>query len=171
MIEPEVQKEIEYYKSLPCEFDGFIDVPRLDDGVIHLICTAKNPADPIKKWVPAYELAICKGDEKIGTIRLRIGYGGGEYDCNCYYGGQIYYDINKGFRGNGYAGRACKLIVPVAKAHKMTKLLITNADTNKASARVCEKLGARHIRKVRLPEWFDGYKQGHRYSNIFEWSI
>jgi len=171
MIEPEVQKEIEYYKALPCEFNGFIDVPPLDDGVINLVCTVKKPADPVKKWIPTYEFAICKGSEKIGTIRLRIGYGGGDYDCNCYYGGQIYYDIDEKYRGNGYAGRACRLIIPIAKAHKMTKLLITNADTNKASARVCEKLGARFIRKARLPEWFDEYKNGHRYSNIFEWSL
>ena len=167
----EVQKEIKYYNSLPIIFNGFIDVPELYDGVIRLVCTAKNPANPEKKYIPAYVFAICKGSEKIGEIRLRIGYGGGEYGDNCYYGGQIGYEVDEKHRGNGYAGRACKLITPVAKSHNMTKLLITTNQPNKSSARVCEKLGARLIRVARLPEWTQLYQDGQRYQNIFELSI
>ena len=161
-----VKKEIEYYNSLPCVFDGFLDTGELSDGVIHLVCIAKNPAIPEKKWVPAYDFAICKGSEKIGMINLRIGYTDG-----LYYGGQIGYNIDAPYRGNGYAGRACCLLQPVAKAHRMTKLLITNNYTNSASKRVCEKLGARLIRVARLPEWHDLYQAGQRFQNIFEWTI
>ena len=53
----------------------------------------------------------------------------------------------------------------------MTKLLITNDISNNASRRVCEKLGARFIREACLPEWNDLYKEGQRFSNIFEWSL
>lgn len=167
----DVQKEIAYYKSLPIIFDDFIDVPILDDGVIRLVCTEKKSAIPEKKWIPSYTFAICSGSEKVGNLSLRIGYGGGDYDCNCYYGGQIGYGIDEAHRGNGYAGRACKLVAPVAKAHNMTKLLITTKDSNKASMRVCEKLGARYVRLVRLPEWTDSYKLGNRYQNIYEYSL
>jgi predicted acetyltransferase len=66
---------------------------------------------------------------------------------------------------------ACRLLLPIAKAHKMTKLLITNNHTNIASKRVCEKLGAQFLRTVQLPEWNDLYKEGQRFSNIFEWSV
>jgi len=162
----EAQKEIEYYNALPCEFNDFIELPELSDGEICLVCTAKRPAIPEKKFVPAYDFAVCKGGEKIGEINLRIGYTDG-----LYYGGQIGYGIDEKYRGNGYAGRACRLIVPVAKAHCMTKLLITNNQTNDASRRVCEKLGARLVRVARLPEWHDLYKEGRRFSNIFEWSV
>ena len=162
----ETQREIEYYNSLPVVFDDFVDVPELSDGVVYLVCMAKKPANPEKKYVPGYEFAVCKDGEKAGEINLRIGYTDG-----LYYGGQIGYNIDEKHRGNGYAGRACQLLLPVAKAHGMVKLLITNNYTNDASKRVCEKLGARLVRVARLPEWHDIYQRGGRFENIFEWDI
>ena len=159
----DVQKEIAYYNALPVTFNGFIDIPKLNDGEIFLICTEKNPGIPEKKRVPEYRFAVCKDGEKIGDIGLRIGYTDG-----LYYGGQIGYGINESHRGKGYAANACRLLLPVAKAHNMVKLLITNNVTNHASIRVCEKLGARLVRIVRLPEWCELYKEGQRFSNIFE---
>jgi len=162
----EVQNEIAYYNALPCEFNDFIDVPELSDGVIYLDCIEKNPAIPEKKWVPGYTFNICKDGETIGGINLRIGY-----TTSLYYGGQIGYDIDEDHRGNGYAGCACRLLLPIAKAHGMEKLLITNNQPNTASKRVCEKLGARLVRVARLPEWHDLYKEGQRYQNIYEWDV
>ena len=162
----EVQNEIVYYNALPCVFNDFIDVPELSDGVISLDCIEKNPAIPEKKWVPGYAFDICKDGEAIGGINLRIGY-----TTSLYYGGQIGYDIDEGHRGNGYAGSACRLLLPIAKAHGMEKLLITNHQPNTSSKRVCEKLGARLVRVARLPEWHDLYKEGQRYQNIYEWDV
>lgn len=168
----EVQQEIDYYKSLPLLFNGFIELPELTDGVIHLLCFQKRAAIPEKKYCPAYDFYICKGSEKVGEINLRIGYAGfGPNESSLYYGGQIGYGVDEAHRGNGYAARACRLLLPVARAHGMTKLLITNNYTNTASRRVCEKLGARFLRCVRLPEWTDLYQDGQRFSNIFEWSV
>jgi len=167
----DIQKEIAYYNSLPCVFGDFIDVPALSDGEIYLVCTSKQTGDPEKKHVPGYEFAICKNGEKVGRINLRIGYGGGPYNSNLYYGGQVGYDVDEPYRGNGYAAKACSLLLPVAKAHGMVKLLITNNITNHASRRVCEKLGARLVRAARLPEWNDLYKEGQRFSNIYEWIL
>ena len=168
----DTKQEIAYYRNLPFIFKDFIELPELSDGIIHLVCITKNPAIPEKKYVPGYRFAICKGAEKIGEIDLRIGYDGyGPDSSSLYYGGQIGYNVSEAYRGNGYAGRACCLLLPVAKAHSMTKLLITNNYTNTASRRVCEKLGARFIRVARLPEWNDLYKEGQRFSNIFEWSV
>ncbi len=162
----DIQKEIAYYNALPLNFDGFDDLPELNGGEIYLVCTAKKPAIPEKKYVPAYEFAVCKGAEKIGDVNLRIGYTDG-----LYYGGQIGYGIDEKHRGNGYAVAACRLLMPVMKAHGMKKVLITNNQTNTASRRVCEKLGARLLRVARLPEWHDLYKEGYRFENIFEWSV
>jgi RimJ/RimL family protein N-acetyltransferase len=162
----ETQKEIVYYNALPCVFDGFIDVPELSDGVIHLYCYSKYPGNEEKKYVPAYSFAVCIAGEQIGHVSLRIGYTEG-----LYYGGQIGYGIDEPYRGNGYAVRACRLIIPVAKAHRMTKLLISNDHKNYASRRVCEKLGARLLRIARLPEWTELYKEGQLLENIFEWEI
>ena len=162
----ETQREIDAYSALPVRFDGFITVPALSDGEIFLVCTSKSPAQPEKNYVPAYTFAICKGGEKIGEIRLRIGYNPG-----LYYIGQVGYNIDEAHRGNGYAARACRLMAPVAKAHGMDKLIITNEHTNTASRRVCEKLGAKLLRTARLPEGSSLYREGRRYMDIFEWGI
>ncbi|MCL2461930.1 MAG: GNAT family N-acetyltransferase [Defluviitaleaceae bacterium] len=168
----ETHQEIEYYNALPVNFDGFIELPELSDGVIHLVCTAKKPAIPEKKYVPVYDFAVCKGSEKVGGINLRIGYAGFGPDLSSlYYGGQIGYSIDEAYRGNGYAGCACRLLLPVARAHGMKKLLITNNVSNTASRRVCEKLGLKFVRVARLPEWHDLHKEGQRYINIFEWDV
>lgn len=169
---PEVINDIEYYKSLPVKFNGFIDIPELTDGIMHLIILSKDDAIPEKKYVPAYNFGMYVENIKVGEINLRIGYiGFGPDSSSLYYGGQIGYNVDEQYRGNGYAPRACKIVGVVAKAHEMTKLLITNNITNNASRRVCEKLEAKFVRAVKLPEWTDMYKEGHRAQNIFELSI
>ncbi|MCL2006792.1 MAG: GNAT family N-acetyltransferase [Treponema sp.] len=167
----EIKKDLARYYSLPFVFDDFIDVPELNDGVIYLVCISKQSAIPEKKYVPSYTFAICKGGEKIGEINLRIGYKGGLNGENLYYGGQIGYGIDEKYRGNGYAVRACRLLGPVAKAHQMMKLYISNDVNNIASRRVCEKIGARFLRKARVPGWHDLYAGGTRFINIYEWSL
>ena len=162
----DVIKEVEYYNKLTVKFDDFINVPALNDGEIFLACASKKPADPIKKFVPAYQFAICREGEIIGEINLRIGY-----VPSLYYGGHIGYTIDQNFRGNGFAGRACKLVSEVAKAHAMTKLIITNVSGNTASFRVCEKLGLKFLRLAELPTWHNMYHEGSRFVNIFEWNL
>lgn len=162
----EIQKEIAACNSLPCEFNGFIDVPKLTDQEIELVCIDKKEAIPEKNYVPAYIFEIRKNGERVGELGLRIGYTDG-----LYYGGQIGYSVDEKYRGNGYAGLACRLVIPVAKAHRMTKLLISNDINNTASRRVCEKLGLRHLRCARLPEWTELYREGQRYLNIYEMNL
>ena len=161
-----VDDEIVYYNALPYVYESFMDVPELSDGIIRLVCTVRNLAIPERGWVPCYDFDICRDSEKVGEIRLRIGY-----TDSLYYSGQIGYEVNEAHRGKGYAMRACRLIMPVARYHRMEKLLITNEDGNAASYRVCEKLGAKFVRKAELPSWHDMYEEGHRYMNVFEWSI
>ena len=168
-VEEDKISEIEYYKSLPVVFNGFIDFPHLTDGQLSLVCTAKKPAIPEKNYVPAYEFAVFIEETKIGEVNLRIGYFGfGPDNSSLYYSGQLGYCIEEKYRGKGYAGRACRLLCRVAEAHGMKKLLITNNADNISSRRVCEKLGLRHIRYTKLPEWTDIYKSGQRYLNIYE---
>lgn len=166
-IELEIIEEIEYYNSLPIMFNNFVDTSNLSNNEIELKLVKTDEADFVKKWVPGYYFDICKNDEKIGFLNLRIGYTEG-----LYYGGQIGYEISSEYRGNGYAVDACRLLIPVMKAHNMEKVLITNAPDNTASQRVCEKLGAKFIRTAKLPIGHDLYNTDLReYSNIFEWTL
>jgi len=165
-VDETIKNEIEYYNSLPVEFEDFMDLPELSDGAVTLVCVSKMPAEPEKKRVNAYCFDIYANVKKIGDINLRIGYTDG-----LYYGGQIGYGINEEYRGNGYAVSACKMLLPVVRFHKMPKLLITTDKDNIASKRVCEKLGAKLLRIAELPKWHDLYEQGQRYSNIYEWEV
>lgn len=162
----EVLREIQYYNSLPVVFEDFVDIPGLTDGEIELHCVAKNPAIPEKKWVPAYVFEIRRNCIRAGEINFRVGYTDG-----LYYGGHIGYGVDEPHRGHGYAEKACRLLAPVIRAHGMIKVLITNDPGNTASRRTCEKIGAKFIRKARLPEWHDLYKEGMRFVNVFEWNV
>jgi len=162
----EIRKEMAAYNALPVRFDGFVSLPLLSDGEIELVCAARKPAIPEKKYVPSYEFEIRAGGAQVGGISLRVGY-----TDSLYYGGQIGYHVDEEYRGRGYAGKACRLLIPVMKAHGMEKVLITNNTSNLPSRRVCEKLGARLVRAARLPEWHDLYREGWRSVNVFEWSF
>ncbi len=151
--------------ALPVRFDGFMDVPELSDGEIGLICLKKDPAEPEKERVAGYTFTVTRGGEAIGTVHLRVGY----HIPRLYHGGQIGYEIDEPYRGHGYVGRACRLLIPVMRYHGMETAFITNHTDNLASRRVCEKLGAKWLRVSRVPEWHDMYERGARYVNIFEW--
>jgi len=149
-------------QTLPCVFNGFMDLPDLTDGEIRLICHAKAPADPAKKYVPAYHFHIALGSEVIGKIDLRIGYTPG-----LYVGGNIGYSVDEKYRGHGYAGRACRLLLPVMRYHRMPLALITNDVRNAPSRRVCEKLGLRHLGQMKVPYHNDMYARGIYRVNIY----
>ena len=73
-IDKAVQGEIDYYSSLPCVFERFWDVPALSDGITTLVCVKKHHKEFYEKRIPTYEFDICTGDDKVGSIRLRIGF-------------------------------------------------------------------------------------------------
>jgi len=165
-ISKATQSEIAYYNNLPCVFTGFMDVPPLSDGDIRLECIEKVSAIPEKGKAPLYFFDIYKDDTKIGSILLRIGY-----SEEIYYSGHIGYGIDEAHRGKGYAVAACRLLMPIAQYHSMAKLIISNDTANKASYRVCEKLGAKFIHTADIPDWHHEYEEGFRHMNIFVWEI
>jgi len=162
----EIRAEILCYNALPVKFSGFLEAEGLDDGELSLKCVDKRPGDLLRRYVPSYYFAIKLGGRIIGHISFRVGY-----TKSLYYSGQIGYAVDSAHRGKGYAGRACRLMIPLMRAHGMTKVLITNNTDNTASRRVCEKLGARLIRVVKIPRWHELYQTGDRDKNIFEWDI
>jgi len=90
----DTHNEIAYYNSLPVIFNDFIDLPKLADNQIELVCVGMKPAIPEKKFVPAYDFEIRKEGQKIGGINLRIGY-----SDRLYFGGHIGYNIDEGNAG------------------------------------------------------------------------
>lgn len=150
----------------PAPFEGFYDLEPTGNGELSLTCLRARPAQPDIGHVPDYLFEMRAGGEKAGNISLRVGM------CDSlYYGGQIGYDVEEAFRGRGYAGRACRLLLPLIRRHGFRRILISNNHANAASRRVCEKLGARLIRVAELPEWHDLYKAGQRLECVWVWDV
>lgn len=146
----------------------FLEYPILYDDVLELRLARRLPAEPDKGYVPAYYYFMYErhGSEPVGYIDLRIGS-----NENTHYGGNIGYRVEEAYRGHGYAGRACQLLIPLALAHDMRTLRITCNPDNLASRRTIEKLGAELLEIVNLPPHNELYQRGEPVKCLFDWHI
>ena len=158
----QLQRAWAEYHTYTCHFEDFADLLPLTDGRVSLRLEKRSPADPVKRYVPAYQFQIVANGQPVGHVSLRIGY-----PDSLLYGGQIGYGVDAPFRGQGYAGAACRLLFPVMRAHGMRTALITNETGNAPSRRVCEKLGARFLCRADIPEDNEMYQKGCRRVNVF----
>lgn len=83
----------------------------------------------------------------VGGLNLRIG-SNTELEM---YTGHIGYGVHAPARGRHYAERACRLLLPLARAHGVNPLIITCNPDNFASRRTCERLGATLLETVDIP--------------------
>ncbi len=95
---------------------------------------------------------------EIGFINLRVGSG----ENLTLYRGHIGYGVAPAFRGRGYAARACRLLLPLARRHGLDPLWITCNPDNIASRITCERLGARLVEIVIVPADTEAYRAGAR---------
>lgn len=164
--EEPVQEELKEFLRLPVKAQGFYSFFELEKGEVNLLKLAHIPAKPEINWVPSYVFEIRHGTTPVGRIDLRLGYTQG-----LYFGGNIGYTIFPEYRGKGYALEACRRIKAVALKHGMEKLMITADFKNKASQRVCEKLGARYLRSIQIPKDDDLYQSGQYFENLYLWDL
>jgi hypothetical protein len=151
----------DYFPCAP--FNGYFPFDGGTDGGLSL--KVKELWDANREH-PRYRFAICVGGAEIGLIDFRPGIG-----PDIALEGNIGFSVDEAMRGNGYAGAATALILPLAARHGMKRVLIANHPTNLASVRVCEKLGARLVRVAHIPQTSAIYAQGRRYQNIFALDI
>ncbi|MBC7785493.1 MAG: GNAT family N-acetyltransferase [Burkholderiales bacterium] len=78
------------------------------------------------------------------------------------YSGHIGYGVFPPARGNHYAERATRLLMPLAKKHGMDHLWITCNPDNLASRRTCERLSATLVEIVDVPPGNPLYAKGDR---------
>jgi predicted acetyltransferase len=124
------------------------DTSSLTDGEIRLRLESQSPYDSSRGYVPTYYFHITResDDQIIGRCDLRIGY-----NANIEIGGNMGYTIFEPYRGHHYATKACRLMLPLAKSHDLTRLLITMRPDNEPSRRTCLALGATLQREIVLP--------------------
>ncbi len=139
------------------------------DGEISLRVSSVSGADEEKGFVPMYNFDIVRlGDgATLGKIDLRLGY-----VRNTYFGGNIGYAVREQFRGNGYAGKACRLVFEVARAHRMPYLIVTCRADNTPSRKTLEKLGGTLL-EIRVPASYSAlYRDGaHSPHCIFRFDL
>lgn len=116
--------------------------------------------------VPEYLFDIFMKGDPVGRVSMRIGS-----HPILYYFGHIGYWIYPQRRGEGYAGRACKILANVARRHAMSSLILTHDIKNLSSGSVCTKLGAHYRRSIMLPEENPLRSYGQRIINIYSWNI
>jgi predicted acetyltransferase len=138
----------------------FLEPGELRDDGITLQLVATQPADPLKDWVPFYVFHILSAGtgRRVGEIHLRIG----DTEHMRLYGGHVAYGVRPEYRGNHFAGRALRLLIPLARSHGLSELWITCNPDNIASRRTCEFAGAELMEIVDLPPHVDMYREGER---------
>lgn len=130
----------------------------LTDGELELVLTKTEGPDPERGWLPAYIFEMQVEGRRVGGINIRLGT---TQDILMYYG-HVGYAVDEEHRGHHYAERACRLILPLAKAHGMDEVWIMCNPENIASRRTCERLGAELVEIVRIPEDCELYRMGDR---------
>jgi predicted acetyltransferase len=141
----------------------------LSDGVVDLAVETVEPADPVRGRVPCYHFRISRHGtaRAVGSIRLRVGHV--EAHPVLAYAGHVGYEIDEMHRGHGYAGRACRLLRPVALAHGLDRLVITCSPVNAASRRTIENIGATFLGVFDVPTDSPAYRDDRRSVCRFEW--
>lgn len=131
-------------------FFRFFKDPLPAEDELTLALSECQPAEASIFGVPSYtfEMRQTQNGEYMGRIRLRVGWN----EETIRYAGQVGYAVEAAFRGHHYAERACRLILPLARRHSLTKLWITCQPDNVASRRTLERLGAQFIEIVDVPD-------------------
>jgi len=145
----------------------FLELGELRDDHISLHLVATLPQDPTKNWVPYYVFHIvsAKTGHRAGEIHLRVG----NTEHMRLYGGHVAYGVRPEFRGNHFAARALRLLIPLARRHGLSELWITCNPENIASRRTWELAGAELTEIVDLPPYVDMYHDASVKSAGTDW--
>lgn len=145
----------------------FFDTDFLKNEEIELILEKTAKGNQEKGWVPAYHFAICNPEGiKMGVCDLRIGH-----NDLLYFGGNIGYRIEENYRGNYYAGKACRLLFELARKHNLEYVIITCNPDNIASKKTCEYLGGELLEVAEVPKGNDMRERGEREKCIFKFVL
>jgi len=116
--------------------------------------------------VPTYRFQMVNSvsTATMGGLNLRIG----TRENLVRYRGHVGFTVDVAYQGHGYAGRGCLLVVPLARKHGLSSLWITCNPDNVASRRTCERIGARLVEIVPVPEGTEAYAAGARQKCRYE---
>lgn len=127
----------------------FLPTVELKDTLLELVLEECQSAEESVWRVPAYIFGVQlrESGKIIGRVSLRIGS-----EKQLKYSGHIGYQIDADHRGNHFAERAARLVLPIARRHGFSEVWITCNPDNPASQRTIERLGATFIETVDVPD-------------------
>ena len=134
---------------------------RIDGDGMTLRIIEKNPGNA--EQIPFYYYDILVDGVPVGRISIRIGD-----NFHSYYNGHIGYEVFEEYRGHGCAGKACRLVMEAARFHGMNRLYLTCDESNIASYRTIEKLGARLVEICTVPETWFAWREGMEERRIYQ---
>ena len=104
----------------------FLEPGELVDGDLRLELRRTFKGSRSLNLAPNYAFAMRHAETgaRMGDIDLRLS--GERYITH--YAGHIGYGVDKAYRGHGYAARACRLLLPLAQAHGLERILIATTD-------------------------------------------
>jgi tagatose 1,6-diphosphate aldolase len=135
-------------------------------------------ADPLHERSPQYHFWMRLRREYVGVpgsppVRILGGIGlriGSTVAIERYYG-NVGYHVLPPARGRHYAERACRLLLPLARRHGLSRIWITCNPDNEASKITCQRLGAAFIETVPVPHADPLYLRGEHYKCRFRLDV
>jgi hypothetical protein len=125
-------------------------LPEPPDGLtfedVSLFYVGVMPGDEARGLVPYYHHRILVDAADVGHINFKVG----DSDHVRLYAGHIGFHVKPVYRGHGFAGKACRALVPLVSRHYQDVILTADPD-NLASVRTIEGLGARFLDEVPVP--------------------
>lgn len=145
-------------------FEFISEFDHITSNGMELKIKEKNPGDGVQ--LPFYYWDVVVDGKTVGDISLRIGQ-----NFHLYYNGNIGYWIDEDERGHGYAASACKMLVPIAKAHGMKSLFLACNEDNIPSYRTIESIGGRLLEICEIPKEYFAWYEGIPKHRIYKWDF
>lgn len=137
---------------------SFTDPGALQDSDLKLVLQRTYRGSRSLGLAPNYAFSMIHAESGayMGGIDLRLS----NDHYITHYAGHIGYGVERAYRGQHYAARACKLLLPLAQHHSLNPLWITCNPDNWASRKTCEHAGATLVEIVAVPRDSDLYRRG-----------
>lgn len=142
--------------------------PMFSDEEIELVLSGEDVTDPECGIEDGFTFYIYRAHTRdyAGYVSLRLGESAG-----LYYLGHIGYRIEEKYRGNGYAARACRLMMPLLQQLHLESVVITTNVENIASRKTCERLGCTLERIAPVPKEYRALCSGATQKCRYIWKI
>ncbi len=146
------------------EFTDKFDILENDELILKI--TQKYSGDD--EMIPFYYYGIIRKTDKVtvGKISIRIGN-----NFHSYYNGHIGYEIFKEYRGNGYAYKASQMVLDIARFRGMGFVYLTCDESNIASYKTIEKLGAELVEICDVPREYFGWRVSMKRHRIYRLEV